>query len=179
MKTFLRLKLFAATIATLLFAAGSVAAQSVSVGSSAKVVAPLAVTKVNDLTFGTIAPSAAAGTVAIVNDVPTASATVQLITDATTPRNSGSFTVTGDAARGYNVTLTNCVSGTAITTVSLASGANNMSVSSLAINGGATKSLTAGAGAFKLDGTLNVGANQASGSYANVANSLCVVLAYT
>lgn len=135
-------------------------AQSATAAATAFIVTPITLTQVTDLEFGNIIPSASAGTVVL------SPAGVRTPTNVTLPPTSGtvtaaSFTVGGTPAFTYSITLP-----AAATTIS--NGAQTMTVDNWTsdptptgtIGGGGTQVLNVGA-------TLNVGANQVSGSYSS------------
>ena len=126
--------------------------------ATATIVGPLALTKVSDMNFGTIAVTGTAGTVVLgTNNSRTA------VGPALVPPAAGvaaSFTVSGEASRTFVITLP------ADGTVSLISGGNNMAANTFVHNAGANPALNgAGAAAFTVGATLSVGAAQPSGVY--------------
>jgi len=142
------------------FSTAAHAQASATAAATAFIVTPITLTQVTDLEFGNIVPSASAGTVVL------SPAGVRTPTNVTLPPTSGtvtaaSFTVGGTPAFTYSITLP-----AAATTIS--NGAQTMTVNTWTsdptptgtIGGGGTQVLSVGA-------TLNVGANQVSGSYSS------------
>ena len=126
--------------------------------ATATIVGPLALTKVSDMNFGTIAVGAVAGTVVLGTDNSRTPNNVTLVPPAAGI--AASFTVAGEASRTFTITLP------ANNTVSLISGANSMAANIFVHNAGANPALdVAGAAAFTVGATLSVAANQAAGSY--------------
>ena len=126
--------------------------------ATATIVGPLALTKVSDMNFGTIAVGAVAGTVVLGTDNSRTPTNVTLVPPAAGI--AASFTVAGEASRTFTITLP------ADGTVSLISGANSMAANIFVHNAGANPALdVAGAAAFTVGATLSVAANQAAGSY--------------
>jgi len=126
--------------------------------ATATIVGPLALTKVSDMNFGTIAVTGTAGTVVLGTDNSRTAVGPALVPPAAGV--AASFTVSGQASRTYTITLP------ANGTVSLISGANTMAANTFVHNAGANPTLSgAGAAAFTVGATLSVAANQAAGSY--------------
>lgn len=153
-------KLALATTAIFALGLGSTGASaapaSANAVAKAKILKQLTITRNADLDFGTIVTGTAASTVAI--DASGARTCGAGLTCSQTPT-AARFTVTGS-----NNTV---VTVTAPTSVTLASGTNNMTASltvqptlNLGNSGNTGTSLAFG-------GTLNVGANQADGVYAS------------
>jgi len=126
--------------------------------ANAKVIAGLTITAGANLNFGTIAPSAVAGTV-VISPAGARSATLGagLVTDGANAPTAGVFTVTG--ATGYPVSITLPVTAT------ITSGANNMTVGTFLATPVNPVPIVAGAATINVGATLNVGANQVAGSY--------------
>jgi hypothetical protein len=126
--------------------------------ATATIVGPLALTKVSDMNFGTIAVTGTAGTVVLGTDNSRTAVGPALVPPAAGV--AASFTVSGEASRTYTITLP------ANGTVSLISGANTMAANTFVHNAGANPTLSgAGAAAFTVGATLSVAAAQAAGSY--------------
>jgi len=124
--------------------------------ATAVIVGPLALTKVSDMDFGTIATTGTAGDVVLATDGTRTPTGVALVGAATgTP---ASFTVNGEASRAFTVTLP------ADGDVSLINGANTMPANSFNHNAPAQLD-GGGAAAFTVGATLVVGAAQAPGTY--------------
>ena len=143
-------------------AAGSAHAASTQAASTSTVVTPINIVQAADLSFGSFAPSAAAGTVTV---SPNNS---RGVTGGVTGMAGGStaaqFTVTGQGTSTYSINVV----GTALT-----SGGNSMAFTPItdltasAITSGTvtTGALTAGTQTIFVGGVLTVGANQVAGSY--------------
>ncbi len=131
--------------------------------ATATIVGPLTLTKVSDMDFGTIAVSAATGTVVLATD-NTRSATggASLVP----PLNgvAASFTVAGQATETFAITLP--LDGT----VSLTGPGVAMPVTGFNHNAGANPALNgSGAASFTVGATLATGASQASGVYTSAS----------
>jgi hypothetical protein len=139
--------------------------------TEATIITPIAITKTIDLNFGNVVSGTGTGTVTVVpagtrssaGDVTLPAATPGTITAAT-------FNVTGLANATYSITLP--------TTLNVVSGANSMVVNGFTSNPTPTGTLSAsGAETVTVGATLNVGANQAAGTYTN-ASDLEITVAY-
>lgn len=132
-------------------------AQAATGTANASVITPLTLTESNTLEFGQLSSSATIGTVVIDNaDGRTATGGVTL--EGGTFR-SGGWTVAGEPSTAYSITLPS-------TDVTLTSGANNMTVNTFTDSkSGASTTDGSGGDTFKVGATLNVGLNQASGTY--------------
>jgi hypothetical protein len=127
---------------------------------TATLVAPLSVVKTDDLDFGGLISSATAGT-----------ATINASTDARTT--AGGVTPAGGAPTAAHFIAAGRIGAIALIslpasiTLTRGGGSETMTVSSISSNG-ATLRLFPGAGTIDVavGGTLNVAANQVSGSYA-------------
>jgi len=140
-----------------------------SADASARIVAPLEITKVADLKFGNIAAGPSAGTVVMsAADVRTGTGGVTLIA-AGNVSNAAAFDITGYPDASFTISLP-----ASITT--LASGANEMEVDNFVSSLGASSNLDgSGEAELKVGATLNVDANQAVGLY---TGSFDVTIAY-
>ncbi len=126
--------------------------------ATATIVGPLALTKVTDMDFGTIAVTGTAGTVVLGTDNSRTAVGPALVPPAAGV--AASFTVAGEASRTFTITLP------ADGAVTLVNGANTMGVNSFQHSMGANPALSgAGAAAFTVGATLSVGAAQAAGVY--------------
>jgi hypothetical protein len=162
---FLRLVL---SIATLCAGAQASAATRAAAANS-RVIVPITITKTADLNFGSIVPSAAAGTVVInrVTGVATKTGGVTLIGAL---HNAASFQVTGQPSQAYVITV-----GAAPTLTSV-SGPQTMRVTALRLNGARNRAMAvSGTATLTVGGTLAVAANQAFGQY---VGSFTVTVAY-
>ena len=153
-------KILAFSIMLIAFSAGAFAqsTDTEQTQASAVIVGPLALTKLSDMNFGTIAVTGTAGTVTLGTDNSRNAVGPALVPPAAGV--AASFTVAGEANRAFVITLP------ADGTVSLISGANSMAANIFVHSAGATPTLSgAGAAAFTVGATLSVAANQAAGSY--------------
>src|SRR5665647_1865584 len=97
--------------------------------ATATIVGPLALTKVSDMNFGTIAVTGTAGTVVLGTDNSRTAVGPALVPPAAGV--AASFTVSGDVSRTFAITLP------ANGTVTLISGGNNMAANTFVHNAGA------------------------------------------
>jgi hypothetical protein len=125
--------------------------------ATATIVGPLALTKVSDMNFGTIAVTGTAGTVVLGTDNSRTAVGPSLVPPAAGI--AASFTVSGDGNRTFAITLP------ANGTVTLISGANTMAANDFVHSAGVNPALSGGTAAFTVGATLSVGAAQASGIY--------------
>ena len=152
-------KIFAIATVVLGFATTSFAQVTKTATATGTIITPIAMTNTGDMNFGNVAVSAAAGTVVL---APAGSRTATL--GVTLPAVPGTvtaahFDVTGTPNYTYAITLP-----TTATTVT--SGSNTMTVTAFTSNPGTTGTLSAaGKQTIDVGATLNVGANQASGTY--------------
>lgn len=129
------------------------------------VVAPITISNDNGISFGTIAPTAASGTVVIAATAGGArtapGGTVELLSSDV--GGSAQFTVGGQGTSSFS---------TSIVDVSLTGPGTAMPV---AFDHNAPTALTGGAATINVGGTLTVGANQTAGTY---TGSVVVTVAY-
>ena len=150
-------KMFAGAIVLASLAAATAAhAQSADTGAGAKIIAPLEISSVTDLYFGTIAPSTTvADTVAVLADGSRKCGPA--LTCLTADHTAAAFAVTGEADAFYTIALPKEIkivndNGTA------------MRVSDF--NGSKSNGqLLKGEDAFTVGGTLDVGVRQEAGKY--------------
>jgi hypothetical protein len=151
------------------FGASSLFAQSSATQSttaSARVLAKIQLAKLTDLNFGDLVAGAAAGTVVV--DIAGARTSTGGVSLAAGTVSQASFTVTGEPNKSYTITVP--------ASVTLNSGANTMAVNTFVLNPVTPATIpVGGTQALNIGATLNVGANQATGSYTNTFN---VVVAY-
>lgn len=133
-------------------------AASATANATANIITPITITKNTDLSFGTFSPGATTGTVLIAT-AGTRTATGGVSLSALDAGGAAGFTVTGDTVATYAITLP--TNGT----VTITNGANSMAVNDFVSNPSGTGQLTAGTQNLAVGATLNVGANQAAGSY--------------
>jgi hypothetical protein len=151
------------------FGASSLFAQSSATQSttaSARVLAKIQLAKLTDLNFGDLVAGAAAGTVVV--DIAGARTSTGGVSLAAGTVSQASFTVTGEPNKSYTITVP--------ASVTLNSGANTMAVNTFVLNPVTPATIpVGGTQPLNIGATLNVGANQATGSYTNTFN---VVVAY-
>jgi hypothetical protein len=151
-------------------------AQSTAYASTTAIlVTPISIAKTVDMHFGTIAASAALGTVVLdYVDGRTTTGGASLPAGSTTQK-TAVFTVTGEGTSGFSIsipaepiTLTGSVAGT-------------MTVDNFLCDAGASASLTGGTKVLKVKAILNVPANTVAGTYSNNlgnANALFMTVNY-
>ncbi|MFZ4649895.1 MAG: DUF4402 domain-containing protein [Rubrivivax sp.] len=149
-------------LAAALFGGGA-AAQSVNsdVSASATLVRTLAIQSATNLGFGTLSPSATAGTVVIAAADGARSSTGGVTLLPASPGTASKVDMVGSAGLAYTVSLPSTATLTASggsATMTL----NNLTTS-LASNAGTLNG--SGQGSFNVGGTLNVAANQTVASY--------------
>lgn len=135
------------------------AAQSASItaNSGATIISPMTLTKTADLVFGTVAPTASAGTV--VMSAAGARTGSNVVLSSLAAGNAASFTVAGNPNTTFSVTLP----GSAAT---LTGPGANMSVGTFTSTPSATGTLNgSGSATLNVGATLSVGASQVAGSY--------------
>ncbi|MDX9902688.1 MAG: DUF4402 domain-containing protein [Bacteroidales bacterium] len=126
--------------------------------ATATILAPLSMTKVSDMDFGTIAVTGTAGTVVLGTDNSRLATGPALVPPAAGV--AASFTVNGENGRAFTITLP------ANGVVTLVNGGNSMAANDFVHNAGGTPALDGtGAAAFTVGATLSVGAAQAAGTY--------------
>lgn len=148
------------------------ASATTTASASATVIRPITLTKVTDLNFGSVVPSAAAGTVTVV-PAGTRSAGGGAGLAGSAGVTAASFTVGGEGAATYAITLPAAA-------VVITSGANNMNVTGFTSTPAATGTIggaagTAGTQTLNVGAVLNVGANQNPGTY---TGTFSVTVAY-
>ena len=152
------IKIFTLAIIALGFSTVSFAQVSATANASGTIVTPIAITKTVDLNFGNIAVGSTAGTV-VLAPAGTRTTTGGVTLPATTGTVSAAeFNVTGQAGYTFSITLPS-------TPTTVSSGANSMTVNAFTSTPTPTGTLTGGAQTVKVGATINVGANQAAGTY--------------
>lgn len=152
-------KFLALAIVMVVFTVSTYGQASATATATATIVTPIAIANGGNMNFGNIAVSATPGTVVL------APAGTRTTTGGVTlPVTAGTvsqaiFNVSGTPAYTYAITLPSVA-----TTVT--SGANTMTVTTFTSNPNATGTLNgAGTQVLNVGATLNVAANQASGTY--------------
>ena len=144
----------AAAIAAVSFGSAASAATTATATATAEILSTLTVTNTAGLDFGQVAVNGA-GTLRVAgNGAVTCSANLV----CTGTRQASNFDVTGTAGVAVSAVVTTA-------SVSLASGANTMTLNNFDIYYPNGTTLVAGATSFNVGGTLNVGAAQAAGVY--------------
>ncbi|VXC56006.1 DUF4402 domain-containing protein [Massilia sp. 9I] len=152
-------------------AAGSAIAAQANATSTSTVVTPIAISKANDLGFGTFAAGASIGTVTVsTNGTRSKTGGVTLLTGGTV--GAAKFDVTGSGTMTYSISW-------AGSSTTLVSGTDNMTFTRVAdlTGGGAVTgdvssgALTAGAQSIYVGGVLDVAINQPAGSYSGTISA--------
>ena len=139
-----------------------------SANASAKIITPIALAKTADLNFGNIAASSAVGTV-IITPQGGRSATGGVTPSAIGTPTRAAYNATGENNATYNITLPTTV-------VITDENSQTMTVNNFKSTPTPTGTFSgSGAQTIEVGATLNVGANQASGSYQGNYN---VTIAY-
>ena len=151
------------------FSTSAFAQQNSTANSTASttIVAPIAITKVTDMSFGSFATGSAGTLVLSPAGLRNPTGGVK-VTATTGTVAAAEFKVTGEGSYGYDVTLpaSLILSTTTAGTGTVKDMTVNTFTSSLTDNKG---SLTSGSQNFTVGATLNVVAAQAIGTYANAA----------
>jgi hypothetical protein len=158
-----------AVMALAISGAGSAMAATATATSTSVVITPIQITKTADLSFGSIAGGATAGTVTV-SPNGSRSFTGGTVTAGGTST-AAQFSVTGQAGLTYSISL-------AGTSSQLTSGGNNLGftaisdVTASAITTGTAPSgtLTGGNQTIFVGGVLTVGINQLAGTYTGSIN---------
>ena len=152
------MKLRIASIAILMLASSPAVAQSTGAVSGGLIIKPLSLIKTEDLDFGTLLPSAVAGTVIVNADTGLRTTTGGVTPFGGTPQRAefsglGRFGLLSIVSIGLPPILSNGSGGTM--------------ASALVVEGGTGLRILPGTGVqiYRVGGTLTVGANQAEGNY--------------
>lgn len=170
-------KILAIAIVMLAFSAATFAqTNTAQATASATIVTPITIVKTADMNFGNVMPTATAGTVIL---APAGTATYANTSYSATPTatatiTAATYTVTGTPAATYSVTLPSSAvtlngSPTGTMTVS-----NFTSTPDATVAGSGLLDATLGTQTLRVGATLNVGANQAAGSYVSAAFDVTV-----
>lgn len=155
-------KILAFSVVLFAFAAGAFAqSSSATATATAVIVSPITLTRVADMSFGNIIADVDGGTVLL---VPAGTRTLTGLTSPSLPGTvtAASFNVTGLANATYAITLP--------ATHDISNGVQSMTVNAFTSTPTPTGTLdAAGTQTINVGATLNVGANQASGTYTNAA----------
>jgi len=151
-------------------AAGSAIAAVATATSTSTVITPINITKVADLAFGSFAAGSSIGTVTVsTNGTRSKTGGVTLMGGGAT---AAQFNVTGSGTLTYSISW-------AGSSTTLTSGSDSMTFTRIAdlTGAGATSgdvssgTLTAGAQSIYVGGVLDVGINQAAGSYTGTVSA--------
>lgn len=156
-------------LASVAFATPTFAQASASADASATIVAPISISKNNDMDFGNVATNGAVGTVVL---PPTGART--RTGGVTLPVTTGSFAaasfaVAGSGSYTYSISLP--------TSVVITSGSDNMTVNTFTSSPSPTGALSSGAQTLNIGATLNLIALQPAGTYTS-ATAFTVTVNY-
>jgi hypothetical protein len=153
------------------FAFQSVNAQATATAvTNATIIAPIAITKTADLNFGNIVALTSAATVTIdPAGIRSSSNPLSLPTATAGTISAASFDVTGLEDATYSIVLPG--------SFNVSDGTNTMEVNTFTSTPTPAGLLTGGTQILTVGATIDVGANQATGTYTN-ANALSVTVAY-
>ena len=159
---------------------GVMAADNATATASATVLAPIAVSKSADLSFGNFAPTGSAGSVTIKTDGSRTGSSVFLSTVNTVAPSAAKFDVTGSGASTYSIDYTGSSTALASTATESDTMAYTMcsALTAAAACSGTVSSgtLSAGAQSIYVGGVLTVGANQAA--HTDYTGTIKVTVAY-
>lgn len=160
MNTFTKTLLFALAVVGI-SSTESFAQVSATATATALVVTPIEITKSADMNFGNVAVSGTAGTV-VLTPGGVRSTTLGVVLPATAGTvSAASFDIEGQANYTYSITLPSIP-----TTITRQSGTETMTVNTFTSSPTPTGTLSAlGAQTLNVGATLNVGINQAAGTY--------------
>jgi hypothetical protein len=153
-------KMIATALVLIVFSSSSFAQSSATAIATATIVTPISITKTVDMNFGNVAvQTATGGTVELSPaSVRTPSGGVTLPTTALGTVTAASFTVDGQGAYTFAITLPSSA-------LTLTSGSNTMTADTFTSTPDAVGTLVAGTKTVTVGATLNVGAAQAAGVY--------------
>ncbi len=150
-------KLFILLIAVAGFGVSSYGQASATATSTATIITPITLTKVNNMNFGNILVSGTLGTV-VLTPASGRSLTGGVSLASTGTVTAASFTVGGDGSNTYAITLPSGAT-------TLTSGANTMTCDTWTSTPSSTGVLSSGSQTLNVGATLHVAANQATGTY--------------
>ena len=167
--------IFFAAIAMIAFTTNAVAQSSATTtaATDAKVIAPITISKTVDMNFGNLVSTVAGGAIVLPTTGARSGDAAILLGTQNGTVTAASFTVTGETAFTYAITLP---TGTFNVSNSDATPAT-MAVGTFVSSPNATGTLTAGTETLKVGATITLLANQASGVYTNTAD-LAVTVYY-
>lgn len=165
----MKTKFFAIAIVMIAFSAKSFAQSAVTASTTAVLVIPISIAKTTDMNFGTVAASAASGTVLLdFADGRTTTGGASLPAGSLL-QTTAVFTVTGEGTSGFSIAIPSA----AITLTGSVSG--SMTVDNFIADLGASSTLVGGSQTIKVKAILNVPANAVAGTYSNASDLLVTV----
>ena len=155
---------FACALVTLCFSKTSFGQASATADASATIVTPISIMKTTDMNFGKVAVSASLGGTVLLapadgSRTPSGGVTLP-VAAGTSDVTPAIFTVSGEGAYTYSITLPN----TALTITETTSPAT-MTVDNFTSSPSGTGTLASGTQTLRVGATLNVAAGQAAGLY--------------
>ncbi|MDB5715245.1 MAG: hypothetical protein JWO15_2642 [Sphingomonadales bacterium] len=160
---------FLAIAVASMFMQGTAMATTATATATVVTIRPMTLVKTSDLDFGSLIPSASAGTVVIDPTNNARTTTTGGVSAAGGAPSAARFTGTGILNLAAFITLP--------TSITLTNGtANTMTVSNITTNGGTTRLFIGAAIDVRVGGTLGVAANQAVGNYVGQFNVTVVYL---
>ncbi len=163
-------KFFALAIAVLGFSVSSFAQNSASATATAggTIITPIAITKANDMSFGTVVANAnSAGSVKLnlSNAAPTYNTVMAFSGAAAVAPQTAKFNITGNVDFAYTVTLsalpTKVTHSDGSTTMNIGEWTSDITGTSTT----GTGTLTGGSHTLEVGATLSIGINQKAGAY--------------
>lgn len=153
--------------------ASAQASASKSANGSAMIVTAIAISKVQDLSFGVIVSDATGGTVTVSEDGTRSTSGPVLLTQSMTGSTvqQAKFTVTGATDYVYTITLPT----SAVTLTGTGTTPPTMTVDTFTSDPSGTGTLTLGTSTLEVGAKLHVGAAQAAGAY---TGTFSVTVAY-
>jgi hypothetical protein len=153
-------KILAFSVVLLAFSASTFAQLSATATATATIVSPLSIARTIDMNFGNVAAGASAGTVVLTPAGARSTTGGCALPTVTGTVAAASFTISGTPGTVYTITMP-------AGATTLTSGGNTMTVdtwqSSLAPT--ASRTLVGASEILNVGATLNVGINQATGTY--------------
>lgn len=150
------IKIVAVNLAIFLAAINNAFAITIQGDAEATIVNPLTISQNQPLNFGIIVPDSSGDST--VDQSGNTTGDAQHLGGA----QNATFDITGYENSSYTITLDN--------STTLTSGSDSMTVTSLSIEGGTSRSLSSGSDSFDVNGVLEVGASQAAGNYTGTYN---------
>ena len=171
----MKTKIFSVAALLIGFSANSFAQSTAYASTTAELITPISIAKTTDMHFGTVASSAALGTVVLDYENGRTATGGASLPAGSTLQKTAVFTVTGEGTSGFSIgipaspiTLTGSVAGT-------------MTVGSFLCESGASTTLSGGTKVLNVKAILTVPANTVAGTYSNAlanASALFVTVNY-